>query len=127
MMSYRTLAAVVVLSTVLGVPSAFAANGGGKQAPAASVPAPPPVPEKSSASAPPAEAPDTDLEPEVVITTKGTEIREEYRVNGKLFKIKVIPAKGPPYYLIDFDGAGVFRRSDLEPDVSVPLWVIKSW
>jgi hypothetical protein len=120
---HRILAIIVALAAA-GVPSAFAADGDRK--PPTTVLEPPPVPEKDSA-APPAEAPETGLEPEVTITTRGTEIREEYRANGKLYMIKVIPAKGAPYYLIDHEGSGVFRRSDLEPSISIPMWVIKSW
>jgi hypothetical protein len=112
------------LVTALSAPPAFAADA---KPPLAPVPAPPPVPEKSVGEAPPADAPDTGLEPEITITTKGTEIREEYRVNGKLFKIKVTPSRGKPYYLIDYEGSGVFQRTELEPSTSVPMWVIKSW
>jgi hypothetical protein len=123
MMNRRIPIAVLLVATLVA-PSTFAADA---KPPLAPVPAPPPVPEKSSGESPPAEVPETGLDPEVTITTKGTEIREEYRVNGKLFKIKVTPAHGKPYYLIDYEGSGVFRRSELEPGVSVPLWVIKSW
>jgi phytoene dehydrogenase-like protein len=52
-------------------------------------------------------------------------IAEEYRIGGRLYMVKVIPKKGPPYYLIDPNGSGVFVRSDLAPDVSPPMWVIK--
>ncbi len=93
------------------------------------VPAPPPPPDDYN---PPSEpAPDVQLpssatpEPEVTITTKGTEIHEEYRVNGKLYMIKVIPAHGKPYYLIDREGSGEFRHTDLQPNISIPMWVLK--
>ncbi len=67
------------------------------------------------------------LEPEVTITTERDEIHEEYRIHGRLYMIKIIPAKGPPYYLIDYDGTGEFRRSNLEPTISPPLWVLKEF
>jgi hypothetical protein len=54
-------------------------------------------------------------------------VREEYRLNGQLYMIKVTPKHGKPYYLIDAEGSGQFRRSDLEPAVAVPMWVIKRW
>ena len=102
-----------------------AANGVKKQAPTSSVPAPPPPPENYNPPAAP-ELPDAGQpEPEVTITTKGTEIHEEYRLNGRLYMIKVVPKKGKPYYLIDQEGSGQFRRSDFESRIAIPNWVIK--
>jgi hypothetical protein len=102
-----------------------ASNATKRQPPAATVPAPPPPPENYNPPAAP-ELPDAGQpEPEVTITTKGTEIHEEYRLNGRLYMIKVIPKKGKPYYLIDQEGSGQFRRSDFESRISIPTWVIK--
>lgn len=85
------------------------------------VPAPPPLPPEGSARS----VPDPGaLEPEITITSKGTEIHEEYRYHGELYMVKVIPAKGPPYYLI-YDERGNERRSDIEPEIVAPSWVIK--
>jgi len=64
-------------------------------------------------------------EPEVVITTKGEDRYEEYRISGRVYMIKVTPKKGPPYYLIDHEGRGEFTRSNLDPGISPPMWVIK--
>jgi hypothetical protein len=101
------------------------ASGAKNQPPATSVPAPPPPPENYNPPAAP-ELPDAGQpEPEVTITTKGTEIHEEYRLNGRLYMIKVVPKKGKPYYLIDQEGSGQFRRSDFESRISIPTWVIK--
>lgn len=85
-------------------------------------PAPPPPPPKSQVQAPERET--NAFDPEITITSKGTEIHEEYRHNGQLYMVKVIPAKGPPYYLV-FDERGNARRSDVEPDIVAPSWVIK--
>ncbi len=73
-----------------------------------------------------AEPPD---EAEVVIQSGETRRVEEYRVNGRLFMIKITPRKGPPYYLIDSDGDGVLdsRQDDLDPNMPVPSWVILRW
>ena len=96
----------------------------GKTPPAAwSVPPPPPPPDKDSPQ--PVEPSAADLEPEVTITTKGAEIHEEYRLHGRLYMIKVTPSKGKPYYLIDQEGSGKFRRSDFDTRISIPMWVIK--
>ncbi|BAU50406.1 hypothetical protein SVA_3872 [Sulfurifustis variabilis] len=91
--------------------------------PPAAVPEPPPPPEQYDPPDLPGAEVD-ELEPEVTITTRGTEIHEEYRLNGQLYMVKVTPAKGRPYYLI-YDEVGRARRSDLEPDIMVPNWVIK--
>ena len=86
---------------------------------------PPPPPAETAAPAPSVPGPTVDeLEPEVTITTKGTEIHEEHRYNGQLYMVKVTPKNGPPYYLI-YDERGTLRRSDLQPDTIVPTWVIK--
>lgn len=87
------------------------------------VPPPPPPPDENAAPAPRSGSGD-EIEPEITITSKGTEIHEEYRHNGQLYMVKVKPAKGPPYYLI-YDERGNVRRSDLEPDIIAPSWVIK--
>lgn len=85
--------------------------------------APPPPPENYAAPA--TEPAGGEPEPEVTITTKGTDKHEEYRINGRLYMVKVTPAKGKPYYLIDNEGRGQLRRSDFQPTISVPTWVIK--
>jgi hypothetical protein len=121
------LAFLLILAVLMApaLASEPAANGVKKQPPATSVPAPPPPPENYNPPAAP-ELPDAGQpEPEVTITTKGTEIHEEYRLNGRLYMIKVVPKKGKPYYLIDQEGSGQFRRSDFESRISIPTWVIK--
>jgi len=103
-----------------------AKNDLGKSPPANwTVPPPPPPPDKDTAAPPPAEPSNTELEPEITITTKGKEMHEEYRLNGRLYMIKVTPTKGKPYYLIDQEGSGNFRRSDFDTRLSIPMWVIK--
>lgn len=79
---------------------------------------PPPVLETNTS--------DADLEPQVTITERKDVLIEEYRVGGKLFKIKVTPKIGKPYYLVDERGDGQFSRQD-GPDASKlrpPQWVI---
>ena len=75
------------------------------------------------------EAFDEALEPQVTIVKKETETREEYRINGKLYMIKVTPANGaPPYYLIDQQGNGNFMRMEtMDGGVRVPQWVIRTF
>jgi hypothetical protein len=64
-------------------------------------------------------------EPEVTITTHGEERHEEYRIAGRLYMVKVTPKHGRPYYLVDKTGKGEFTRSDFQPSISPPMWVIK--
>lgn len=79
----------------------------------------------------PAEEPPVEetLEPQVTIIQDGAETIEEYRLNGKLYMIKVIPNKGRPYYLVDADGDGQMetRRNDLDPNLLIPSWVLFRW
>lgn len=96
-----------------------AANAAEKNPP---LPPPPPLPKGPATTAPP--PPEGAIEPEITITSERDEIHEEYRYNGVLYMVKIIPAVGPPYYLV-YDDRGRARRSDLEPDIIVPQWVIK--
>ncbi len=75
---------------------------------------------------PPVATPDNVPEPTVTITTRGQDRVEEYRINNKLYMMKVTPAHGgTPYYLIDERGDGAWVRHDLtDPGLRVPMWVI---
>jgi len=71
-----------------------------------------------------------ELEPEVVIIQRKDKTIEEYRVNGKLYMIKVTPRNAPPYFLIDNDGDGTMEThsaANLEPDIQIPRWVLFRW
>lgn len=75
---------------------------------------------------PPEMAPfDAALEPQVTIKRRDNETVEEFRLNGKLYMIKVTPAHGVPYYLVDDQGNGSFSRHDAgDSGIRVPMWVI---
>lgn len=75
---------------------------------------------------PPEMAPfDSALEPQVTIKKRENDTVEEFRVQGKLYMIKVTPTHGVPYYLMDNQGDGNFSRMDtMGGRVSVPQWVI---
>lgn len=52
----------------------------------------------------------------------------EYRANGRLYMVKVIPKVGKPYYLIDQKGDGTFARQEsLDSGMRPPMWVIKEF
>lgn len=70
-----------------------------------------------------------ELEPEVTIIRKKDTTYEEYRINGNLYMVKVTPAVGPSYYLLDQDGDGKMdtNMSEIYDNFVVPQWVIFSW
>ncbi|MBB5020082.1 hypothetical protein HNQ59_003395 [Chitinivorax tropicus] len=82
-----------------------------------SVPPPPPMPEKTKEDR-------AQAEPQVTVIEKADETIAEYRMNGKLYMIKVTPRNGLPYYLIDESGAGQMVRREGEPALKPPMWVL---
>ncbi len=69
------------------------------------------------------------IEPEITIVQKEDRVVHEYRVNGRLYMVKVIPSVGPEYYLMDQDGDGRLesKMSDIYNNTTVPQWVLFSW
>lgn len=70
------------------------------------------------------------MEADITITRRGEKTIHEYRVNGKIYKIKVIPDIGPAYYFIDPDGDGEMEEvsaSDLEKGTKINQWTLFSW
>ncbi|MGH8641869.1 MAG: DUF2782 domain-containing protein [Burkholderiales bacterium] len=81
------------------------------------LPAPPPPP--------PGYEPDPSLEPQVTIYQRGSDTIEEYRLNGRVYMVKVTPTTGKPYYLVDNIGNGKFVRfDDYDTGLRPPMWVI---
>lgn len=62
-----------------------------------------------------------------VRTEKNGDVIEEYRVGGQLRMVKVTPARGPAYYLIDENGDGRLDRSKGEGPVSPVYWKLYGW
>lgn len=73
---------------------------------------------------------DEQLEPTVTIREEEDRRIEEYRINGRVYMIKVTPKKGIPYYYIDSDGDGQLEldltQQALNP-VQPVFWKIKEW
>lgn len=68
---------------------------------------------------------DAALEPQVTIKKRDNDTVEEFRIQGKLYMIKVTPPHGVPYYLIDNQGDGNFMRMEtMDTRTRVPMWVI---
>lgn len=77
---------------------------------------------------PPGYRNDDALEPQITITHRGETKEEEFRLNGKLYMVKVTPPHGVPYYLVDARGDGVFSRVEsMDSGLRVPMWVIKNF
>src|SRR5258707_12306301 len=110
----RNVLATLLLSIAL--PAAAAGVPGNLQP----IPDPPPPP--------PGFELDPALEPQVTIIKRGTDTVQEYRVAGTLYMLKVIPAHGGPFYLIEDNGDGKMTRKDIS-DIGgrPPLWVIQYW
>ena len=89
----------------------------------------PPAPVPDLPDLPPPVESGEPMEPDVTIIRRGQETIEEYRINNRLYMIKVKPTIGPPYYLVDSDGDGNLdvRRSDNEKGLRIPQWVLFSW
>lgn len=75
---------------------------------------------------PPMEILDDNIQPQVTIKKRDGETVEEFRVNGRLYKVRVTPEHGVPYTLVDQKGDGTFTPIDGPgaPALSVPMWVI---
>lgn len=69
------------------------------------------------------------IEPDITIIRKDNATIEEYRVNGRLYMAKIIPAVGKPYYLVDRDGDGRLesRYNNIYEDINIPQWVLFEW
>ena len=68
---------------------------------------PPPALQPVPDGAPNAPSQGDEFEPEVtIIRRQGTTV-EEYRTNGRLYMVRVIPDVGVPSYLVDVDGVVV--------------------
>ncbi len=87
----------------------------------APVPAPPDLPDPLESGQP--------LEPQITLVPSKDGTIAEYRMNGRLYMVKVMPDAGPAYYLVDRDGDGQLeaRMSEIYDDFQVPQWVLFSW
>lgn len=80
---------------------------------------PPPMPAEASEDLPKAD---------IRVVQKGDVTMTEYRINGHLYQIRVQPAAGPEYYLVDPNGRGNFvRQSGPTENIAVPRWVLFRW
>lgn len=87
----------------------------------APIPEPPPMPKQVQD--------DEVMEPDITIFRKDKKTIQEFRKNGKLYLIKVIPDVGPAYYFLDTNGDGKMdvRRSDLDRTLEINQWKLLEW
>lgn len=65
------------------------------------------------------------LEPQVTIIKRAEQTVEEFRINGRLYMMKITPSSGAPYYLVDQTGNGQFTRlNNIDTGIHPPMWVI---
>lgn len=88
---------------------------------------PPPGSTPLPEAPPPPAGVDSPDEPQVTITKRGEDKVEEYRINGKLYMLKVTPPHGVPYYLTDDNGDDTWTRQPTDFGVRTPKWVVHSW
>ena len=81
----------------------------------------------TSLSAPLAVAESDGPKPQVTSRQQDDRTLREYRVNGHLFAIEIIPKGGAPFFLLDSDGNGNFIKSNVKQarQLQVPGWARK--
>jgi hypothetical protein len=92
---------------------------------------PPPIPAENAQEMPiPPKVQDEQIEPTVTIREEEDRLIEEYKMNGRVYMVKITPKVGVPYYYIDTDGDGQLEldvaRQALNP-VQPVYWKIKEW
>ena len=92
---------------------------------------PPPIPTEDAEEMPiPPKVQDEQFEPTVTIREEEKRLIEEYRINGRVYMVKITPKGGIPYYYIDTDGDGQLEldvdKQALNP-VQPVYWKIKEW
>ncbi|MCK0745430.1 DUF2782 domain-containing protein [Chromohalobacter nigrandesensis] len=60
--------------------------------------------------------------PDITVRQDDNRTLKEYRVNGELYAIEIVPQQGASYFLLDDDGDGNFERRDARR-VEMPDWV----
>ena len=60
-------------------------------------------------------------------TDSGGDMIEEYRIAGQLTVVKITPARGPVYYLVDNNGDGKLDSSKGEGPISPVQYKLLEW
>jgi hypothetical protein len=114
MKRHIALLALLALPALATLPAVALAANNASTPSSAEAPPPPTITEDQTAAP----------EPEVRIIQDSQGKTEEYRMNGRLYMVKVTPVVGPAYYLMDQDGTGKMKRIDPTRAVVIPQWVL---
>lgn len=70
-----------------------------------------------------------EMQPDITIIKKGDDTIQEFRRNGQLYMVKVKPAIGPSYYMLDKNGDGVMdvKKNDLDKNLNINQWLLFEW
>lgn len=93
-------------------------------------PKPPTVPLEDVPPPPPMITTKPEPQPQVTTRSENGETIQEYRINNKLYMMRVTPKHGAPYVLMDQKGDGTFTRLDspiTEGNLRVPQWVLMTF
>lgn len=66
---------------------------------------------------------------QITIIRREHDVVEEFRLNGRLYMVRITPNRGRPYYLIDTTGDGLLdaRREIFDASTTVNRWRLFSW
>ena len=69
------------------------------------------------------------IEPDINIIQEQDRTIREYRMNGKLYMVKITPSIGRPYFLMDSDGNGSLETTqhELGSGLRIPNWILLEW
>ncbi len=73
-----------------------------------------------------APSPEAHEEGQIEIVEGEDRLIYEYRQNGLLTMIKIVPKKGLPYYMVPLDGTQRINGLDHQKKL-YPQWIIKEW
>lgn len=82
----------------------------------------PPLPEKIEAPPPPDAAPTVNIR-----QLESGDTVEEYRLDGRLYEVRVRPKVGAPYSLLDTNGDGRLDRRDTDGPIAPVYWTLYEW
>lgn len=70
-----------------------------------------------------------EMQPDITIIRKGKETIQEFRRNGQIYMIKIVPQAGPAYYMLDTNGDGKMdvKKNDLDKNSNINQWLLFEW